>query len=263
MKKLFTALLIVLLVGMEIQMGITARTWVAAETADEVKLNTIRDDLLQLNDLDGWLNANQTWTYASATTITVPTGAASIYSVGDKIKLTQTTVKYFYVVGVADTVLTVTGGSNYTVANAAITLPYYSHATSPVGFPKKFTYVPTVSGITIGSGTLVGYFSLTDGVVTYWVKLELAADTTMTGNPKISLPVATSLGEAHLGITSIHDTSPSSYYSGATYVDNSGMTVQCYQVSGTSLKETAITTTVPFTWATGDQIDVNGTYQVY
>jgi hypothetical protein len=40
---------------------------------------------------------------------------------GDKIKLTQTTVKYFYIVGVANTLLTVTGGSDYTVANAAIT----------------------------------------------------------------------------------------------------------------------------------------------
>ncbi len=44
---------------------------------------------------DGWQPANETWTYASATTITVPSGAASKYAKGDKIKLTQTTVKYF------------------------------------------------------------------------------------------------------------------------------------------------------------------------
>ena len=86
---------------------------------------------------DGWTAAG-TFTYASATTITVASGAAAIYSKGDKIKLTQTTVKYFYIIGVADTVLTVTGGSNYTVANAAITSPYYSHQESPVGFPTYF-----------------------------------------------------------------------------------------------------------------------------
>jgi hypothetical protein len=95
---------------------------------------------------DGWIDALETWTYASATTITVPAGAASKYSVGDKIKLTQTTAKYFYVTAVADTVLTVTGGTDYTVANAAITFPYYSKASSPVGFPGWFSWTPTFSG---------------------------------------------------------------------------------------------------------------------
>jgi len=91
---------------------------------------------------DGWQPAG-TWTYASATTITVPAGAAAIYSVGDKIKLTQTTVKYFYIITVADTLLTVTGGSDYTVADAAITNNYYSKASSPVGFPGRFQWNPT------------------------------------------------------------------------------------------------------------------------
>ena len=101
-------------------------------------------DVLQTS-VNGWIPATGTWTYASATTITVPSGAAAIYSVGDKIKLTQTTVKYFYVVAVANTVLTVTGGSDYTVANEAITLPYYSKAASPLGFPTWFNWLPTLS----------------------------------------------------------------------------------------------------------------------
>ena len=86
----------------------------------------------------GWTPVTDSWTYASANTITVPSGAASIYSVGDKIKLTQTTAKYFYIVGVSDTLLAVTGGSDYTVANAAITSVYYSKASTPLGFPKSF-----------------------------------------------------------------------------------------------------------------------------
>jgi hypothetical protein len=87
---------------------------------------------------DGWIPSNQTWTYASSTTITVPSSAASIYSVGDKIKFTQTTVKYFYIVAVADTLLTLTGGTDYTVTNATISSKYYSKMVSPVGFPAEF-----------------------------------------------------------------------------------------------------------------------------
>lgn len=88
---------------------------------------------------DGWISASEAWTYASASTITVPSGAASKYTKGDKIKITQTTVKYFYIIAVADTTLTVTGGADYTVANAAITNNYYSHQITPVGFPLSFS----------------------------------------------------------------------------------------------------------------------------
>lgn len=93
----------------------------------------------------GWLSAGETWTYASATTITVLAGALLKYQKGDKIKLTQTTVKYFYVIGVADTVLTITGGTDYTLADAAITSPYYSKVENPQGFPTLFNWTPTYS----------------------------------------------------------------------------------------------------------------------
>jgi len=88
---------------------------------------------------DGWQSVSDSWTYASADaptfTITVPSGAASLYGVGDRIKLTQTTVKYFIVTAVADTVLTVYGGTDYTLANAAISAISYSHMKAPIGFP--------------------------------------------------------------------------------------------------------------------------------
>ena len=98
---------------------------------------------------DGWIPANETWAYASATTITVPSGAASKYRKGDKIKLTQTTVKYFYIIGVADTVLTITAGSTYTLAAEAISKNYYSKVENPQGFPEYFN-------LALGAWTTLG-----------------------------------------------------------------------------------------------------------
>lgn len=87
--------------------------------------------------MDAWIGANESWTYASSTTITVPTDATTKYDIGDYIKLTQSaTVKYFVVTGVTSTVLTVSGLSGATVANSAITANYYSKARMPHGFPK-------------------------------------------------------------------------------------------------------------------------------
>jgi len=111
----------------------------------------------------GWVEVADTWTYASATTITVPSGAASKYQKGDKIKLTQTTVKYFYIVGVADTVLTVTGGSDYSLANATITSPYFSKIENPQGFPGNFNYTATITpaeSMTVTDSGSTMYFSI-------------------------------------------------------------------------------------------------------
>jgi hypothetical protein len=108
-----------------------------ASKTETLTNKTLTSPVLQ-GTVDGWISANETWAYASATTITVPSGAAAKYVKGDKIKLTQSTVKYFYIVGVADTVLTVTGGADYAVTDAAISANYYSHASSPIGFPVRF-----------------------------------------------------------------------------------------------------------------------------
>ena len=82
----------------------------------------------------GWIDANETWAYASATTITVPSGAASKYGVGDKIRFQNNdsgTYLYAWIITVADTLLTVTGDA---VPNATLTDNYYSHEFNPIGF---------------------------------------------------------------------------------------------------------------------------------
>lgn len=105
---------------------------------------------------DGWTtDTGATWTYASATTITTADG--TLFQKGDRIKITQTTAKYFIVTGVSGNVITVTGGSDYTVANAAITTQQFSHQANPLGFPTSFAYSATWScsgSMTISAGTV-------------------------------------------------------------------------------------------------------------
>jgi hypothetical protein len=95
---------------------------------------------------DGWVDPHQAWSYLSASAINVPAGAASKYSPGDKIKFTQGTVKYYYVLVVEDTVLQLTGGSDYIVANAVISSNYYSKVEIPAGFPAYFNWTATWTG---------------------------------------------------------------------------------------------------------------------
>lgn len=94
-------------------------------------------------NVDGWISANETWEYVSADDPTFTFKIAGVdltskYSAGMRIKLTQTTVKYFIVTAVAfstDTTITVYGGTDYNLENAVISLNYYSAQKAPQGFP--------------------------------------------------------------------------------------------------------------------------------
>jgi len=94
---------------------------------------------------DGWVDDTaDTWTYASADSPTFTftiTGVdrTGVLTPGKRIKLTQTTVKYFIVTassfGGGNTTVTIYGGTTYTLANAAISSNFHSFSKAPDGFP--------------------------------------------------------------------------------------------------------------------------------
>jgi hypothetical protein len=117
----------------------------------------------------GWIPAAGTWTYSSADAptfvISINADVTGIISVGMRIKLTQTTVKYFIVTAVGAfgsgvTLVTVYGGTDYTLANAAISSPFISPVKVPFGFPiapLKWTVTVTDTNnqtqLSAGNGT--------------------------------------------------------------------------------------------------------------
>lgn len=116
---------------------------------------------------DGWVAVSDTWTYASASTFTIASvDRTSIYTPGTKLKFTQTSAKYAVVVSSSfstNTTVTIAVNTDYVIANAAITAPYYSYQQSPVGFPNFFTYAPTHTGFSAApTGTFK--YSLTKGL---------------------------------------------------------------------------------------------------
>jgi hypothetical protein len=98
---------------------------------------TAEIDALFTTSASGWTILPATLTYASASRINTSVDLTGVIGIGDKIKLTQNSAKYFYVIAITSNLLTVTGGSDYTVENATITSPYYSHTENPFGFPNS------------------------------------------------------------------------------------------------------------------------------
>lgn len=118
---------------------------------------TLTSPTLQGN-IDGWIGANETWTYATGNTFTVSGDVTGKYRKGDRVKLYNGSTKYFYIIAISysapNTTVTVTGGNQYSLANAAISANFYSRIENPIGFPAYFAHnAPTWDTGTIDNGT--------------------------------------------------------------------------------------------------------------
>lgn len=94
--------------------------------------------------LAGWLSPTETWTYASATTFTVPGDITSRNAPGNKLRWKQGGgYKYGWIKSLSystpNTTVTIVGFSTYNLASATITNNGYSYSETPLGFPSLDT----------------------------------------------------------------------------------------------------------------------------
>lgn len=111
---------------------------------------------------DGWLAIAATWTRTANTTFTAVGNVTALFPVGTKIKVTDTTTKYFYVVSAvysAVTTVTITGGTDFSLA-ANPSARWISYADTPQGFPQWFNWSPTWGGFSSPPGISDAVFSL-------------------------------------------------------------------------------------------------------
>ncbi len=179
---------------------------------------------------DGWIGSTQTWSYISSTQFSVPGDVTGVYQKGDKIKLTQTTAKYFYVTavaaGVTVTTITVTAGTDYTLANAAITSPYYSKSEAPQGHPTYFNYAPSYSAsgsMTYTSvTTTIAKFSINGRQVFVWISFSGTTGGVASNNLIATLPVTP-------------DNTSDVYRGAAVYTEGGDLIVGLYNISSAGI----------------------------
>lgn len=141
-----------------------------------------------VSNTTGWTASADTWVYASASTFTIAgVDRTTTFTKGTRLKFTQTTVKYAVVVSSSfstNTTVTIAVNTDHVIANAAITLPYYSYQVNPQGYPLWFAVASptwTVASFDNGSGgqptTSKNRMNITGGIVT----ISLAASGTKAG----------------------------------------------------------------------------------
>lgn len=202
----------------------------------KVSLSTLLSGLIS-----GWVSAQETWTYASPTTIAVPTDATLKYSIGDKVRFQNNdsgTYLYAYIVTVAATLLTVIGDA---VPNAVLTDNYFSKASTPLGFPQKFSWTPSWTSLTVvGTPTYTGFYTIIGNVLKFVSTVTATTSTACTvGVTNINnLPVSAAradvvyvssnfVGNIGMGIVSTNVVFPPGWAASAHVFIISG----CYQIT--------------------------------
>lgn len=217
---------------------------------------------VEIRDLfasDGWLSSNATWSYVSASSLTISGDVTSFIKKGTKLKLTQTTVKYFTVLtsvySAPNTTITVAVNIDYTIANAAITARYSSNFDAPAGFPQRYNFTPAWTNLTVGNGTYsTAVFALTRERCFGFVEFVFGSTSGISaGGITMNVPIV--IGATHtfipVGNAALIDTGTFLYH-GSVLGQSSVLTIRAMTTSGSYQGYTFITVTVPFTWATGD-----------
>lgn len=175
----------------------------------------------------GWNSVSGTWTFSSwdssvnTGVITVPSDATLTYTAGMRVRFTQTTVKYFIVVAVSSTTLTVYGGSSYTLANAAISAISYSVQKVPFGFPANpdiWTQITTNSSDltqaspTNGTWYNLGSFAIAVGIGSWEIKYSVIGDYQRSATP----------GEQYITLSTANNTESDSQMTTADHIGSGG-----------------------------------------
>ena|SRR5216683_491749 len=156
-----------------------------------------------LQGWDGWITSPDTYTYVSANSFKI-TGVdrTLIFTKGTRIKFTNNSTTYYGTVVSStfssDTTITLAANSDFSIANSAITLPFYSYEASPAGYPTWYNYSasPTWGSAPSGTTVTVAQFSILGNTLSFrFHQSNTVAGTTTTFN--IAQPVAANLANVY------------------------------------------------------------------
>lgn len=121
------------------------------------------------------------------------------------------------------------------------------------------TYTPSLTNWTLGNGTITGKWVQVGKTVFFRSVLTFGSTTTAASSaPNISLPTAAIANDNTYDVQARFWHSPSMYQAAAYQVST---TVYGAFIIGTNGVYLTPSTTTPFTWATGDQVLISGTYE--
>ena len=199
----------------------------------------------------------------SSVLASTPTATKSAYDLAAAAttKATLTTKGDIYAATAASTPARLAVGSN----NALLTADS-SQATGLKYAGLWTTYTPTLTNLTLGNGSKAGTFCQIGDTTFFRVIITFGTTTAFTGRLDVSLPTTPSGYTTFDYMNALNmcwDSSATGIVASATnvYIASTGIGILTTVVSGTYPSALDVSANVPFVWATGDIIHVQGSYR--
>lgn len=130
---------------------------------------------------------------------------------------------------------------------------------NPIYETEWLTWSPQFTNLTVGNGTLTGYYKINYDTAIYKWTLVFGSTTSISGSVTHTLPFTRSgLTDIRpIGFVRLNDASASVIQGLPSFVSSTSAVIQQLTASGTYLTGGALSSTVPFTWTTSDEIMVD------
>jgi hypothetical protein len=142
---------------------------------------------------------------------------------------------------------------------------YSGSAWLPVISPGAWTlYTPTFTGLTLGNGTLVAKYTIVGKTMFFSVSFTLGSTSAVGTAPEFSFPsgiTSSTLNNGPVGIGTTNSIA-GTRYPFWVYISGGLFAPRVLNAAGTYLTHAAISSTVPFTWTTGNAFILSGQTEI-
>jgi len=140
--------------------------------------------------------------------------------------------------------------------------------TGAQGAASYVSYEPSFTNLTIGNGTVTSRYARQGEFTSVYIRVQFGSSTSVGTGPRVSLPVNANFASINAGIgtalsgiaTYRDDSSGNTVYGIITYHSSTEVELRPYYLSGNYQTITQLSSTVPFTWESGDELFITFTY---
>lgn len=131
------------------------------------------------------------------------------------------------------------------------------------------SWVPTWANFTVGNGTVAASYTIIGKSVLFSIKVELGSTSAVSGDVTFTLPVTAKNSDTSWSLNgdAILVDAGTQQYKGTVYTASSTTVATVRVLNAASTHITfgtaagALSSTVPFTWTTGDKMSISGQYE--
>lgn len=126
------------------------------------------------------------------------------------------------------------------------------------------SWTPTWTNLTVGNATVNSHYVQIGKTVHFYINLTLGSTSSVSGDVSFTLPVTASSNfttSQPIGIVRIRDSGVATYMGNTEIKSNADAYARVHNASSTYVAQQSISSTIPMTWATGDTMQIEGTYE--